>query len=150
MENIKYALRGVSIEQFATLSEPSGENIQLNLNIPIRTNYQERTIAVGANIQFLESNKIFLIAEVLCHFIIEESCWKELTDGCTKDAVLPKDLVNNLVRIAISTSRGALCAKTENTPYAKFFLPVIEMQEGQGEDVVIPLASGKENAQKIE
>ncbi len=150
METIKYALRGVSIEQFATPSEPSSDNVQLNLNIPIRTNYQERTIAVGANIQFTESEKVFLIAEVLCHFIIEESCWKELTEGCTKDAVLPKGLVNNLVRIAISTSRGALCAKTENTPYSKFFLPIIEMQEGQGEDVVIPFAPEKDDAQKAE
>lgn len=137
MKTIQYSLRGVSIEQFATPAEPSGDDIQLNLSIPIRTNYQERTIAVGANIQFTEGDKIFLIAEVMCHFIIDESYWKELTDEYTKDAILPKDIVNNLVRIAISTSRGALCAKTENTQYAKFFLPIIEMKEDQGEDVVI-------------
>ncbi len=138
MKTNKYSLRGVSIEQFATPSEPSGDNIQLNLNVPIRTNYQERTIAVGANIQFLENDKIFLIAEVMCHFIIDESYWNELTDDCSKDAVLPKSLVKDLVRIAISTSRGALCAKTENTPYSKFYLPIIELQEEQEEDVVIP------------
>lgn len=138
MKTNKYSLRGVSIEQFATPSEPSGDNIQLNLNVPIRTNYQERTIAVGANIQFLENDKIFLIAEVMCHFIIDESYWNELTEDCSKDAVLPKSLVKDLVRIAISTSRGALCAKTENTPYSKFYLPIIELQEEQEEDVVIP------------
>jgi len=139
MEQIQYALRGVSIDQFATLFEPSSENIKLNLNIPIKTNYQERTIAVGANIQFFENEKIFLTAEVLCHFIIEESCWNEITDNCKINAVLSKGFINNLARIAISTSRGALCAKTENTPYAKYFLPVIEMQEDQGEDIVIPV-----------
>lgn len=138
METIQYALRGVTIEQFATPFEPEGENIQLNLNIPIRTNYQEHTIAVGANIQFLEDGKSFLIAEVLCHFIIEESCWNELTENGSKDAILSRDLVNNLARIAISTARGVLCAKTNNTPFAKYFLPVIEMREDQGEDVIIP------------
>ena len=137
MEAIKYALRGVSIEQFATVSEPTTDNIQLNLNIPIRTNYEERTIAVGANIQFLEQDRPFLIAEVLCHFIIDEDCWNRITDNNTKDAILPKDMVNNLARIAISTSRGALCAKTENTPYSKFFLPIIDMPDEQGEDLVI-------------
>ena len=64
MEAIKYALRGVSIEQFATVFEPTSDNIQLNLNIPIRTNYDERTIAVGANIQFLDQDRPFLIAEI--------------------------------------------------------------------------------------
>ena len=137
MEAIKYALRGVSIEQFATVSEPTTDNIQLNLNIPIRTNYEERTIAVGANIQFLEQDRPFLIAEVLCHFIIDEDCWNRITDNNTKDAILPKDMVNNLARIAISTSRGALCAKTENTQYSKFFLPIIDMPDEQGEDLVI-------------
>ena len=137
MEAIKYTLRGVSIEQFATVFEPTGDNIQLNLNIPIRTNYEERTIAVGANIQFLDRDKLFLVAEVLCHFIIEEDSWNRITDNKTNDAVLPKGLVSNLARIAISTSRGALCAKTENTPYSKFFLPLIEMPEEQGEDVII-------------
>ena len=137
MEAIKYTLRGVSIEQFATVFEPTGDNIQLNLNIPIRTNYEERTIAVGANIQFLDRDKLFLVAEVLCHFIIEEDSWNRITENKTNDAVLPKGLVSNLARIAISTSRGALCAKTENTPYSKFFLPLIEMPEEQGEDLII-------------
>lgn len=138
MDKIKYTLRGVSIEQFATLFEPPGDSVQLKLNVPIKTNYQERTIAVGANIQFQEEGKPFLVAEVLCHYIIEESCWIALTDNYSKDATLPKDFVENLVRIAISTSRGALCAKTENTPFAKYFLPIIEMQGFNGGDVVIP------------
>lgn len=137
MEAINYSLRGVSIEQFAAVFEPASDNIQLNLNIPVRTNYDERSIAVGANIQFLEHDKLFLTAEVLCHFIIEEDSWNRITDIKTKDAVLPKSMVNNLARIAISTSRGALCAKTENTPYSKFFLPIIDMPDEQGEDLII-------------
>lgn len=137
MDTIKYTLRGVTIDQFATPFEPASENIHLNVNIPIKTNYQERTIAVGANIQFLEEEKPFLIAEVLCHFLIEEPYWNELTENGTKNAILSKGLINNMVRIAISTSRGVLCAKTENTPFAKFFLPIVEMREDQGEDIII-------------
>lgn len=139
MNTIQYTLRGVSIDQFAAPFEPSSDNIQLNLNIPVRTNYQERSFAIGANIQFLEEGKPFLVAEIFCHYLIEESCWIVLTDNYSKDAVLPKDLVRNLVRIAISTSRGVLCAKTEKTPFAKYLLPVIEMQEDQGEDIIIPV-----------
>ena len=142
METINYALTGVSIEQFATLFEPSSANIQVNLNIPIRSNYGEHTIAVGANIQFSAEDKPFLIAEVLCHFIIEDESWDILTENKTLDAVLQRWLVKNLVSIAINTSRGALCAKTENTPFSKYVLPILELQDDQGEDVIIPVSSG--------
>ena len=90
MEAIKYALRGVSIEQFATVFEPTSDNIQLNLNIPIRTNYDERTIAVGANIQFLEQDRPFLIAEILCHFIIDEDSWNQITSTRQRMLFFPK------------------------------------------------------------
>lgn len=137
MNAINYALKGVTINQFATPFEPIGDKYQLNLNIPIHTNYKERSIAVGANVQFLEEEKPFLIAEVLCHFIIKESYWNTITNNRKKDAVLPKELINDLARTAISTARGALCVKTENTPFSGFLLPIIELEEGQGVDVLI-------------
>lgn len=144
MDEIKYTLRGVSIDQFATLFEPSGDNIKMDLTIPIRSNYQECAVAVGANIKFLENDKPFLIIEVLCHYVIEDACWSKLTGNNTKDAIIPNDLICNLARMAISTSRGALCAKTENTPFAKYILPIVELHEIQGGDVVIPMDPSNE------
>lgn len=138
MELIKYALRGVSIEQFATPFEPQTENIELNLNVPIKTNYDTRMLAIGANIQFTEEGRPFIIAEVFCHYEIDPNTWKELSEGNTKDVTLPKDFVRSLVAIAISTCRGALCAKTEKTAFAKFFVPLVELNPAEGEDLVIP------------
>lgn len=140
MNPIKYTLRGISIEQFATIFEPTSDDIRMRLSIPIRTNYQERSFAIGANIQFTEGDQPFLIAETLCHYIIEEQSWDDLTDNYSKDAILPRNFVRDLVRIAISTSRGALCAKTENTPFMKYFPPIIELKDDEGEDVIIPIA----------
>ena len=137
MEQVKYALRGVSIEQFATPFEPQTENIELNLNIPIKTNYAAHTLAIGANIQFLEEGKPFIIAEVFCHYEIEQDSWKELSEENTKDVVLPRDFVRNLVAIAISTCRGALCAKTEKTAFAKYFVPLVNLRPEDGGDLVI-------------
>ena len=37
MANIKYNLRGVSVEQFATLFEPTSDRVNLNVEIPIKT-----------------------------------------------------------------------------------------------------------------
>ncbi|MCF0187373.1 MAG: hypothetical protein HUJ98_12920 [Bacteroidaceae bacterium] len=141
MDNIRYALRGVTMEQFATLFEPAGDKIELNVTIPIKTNYEGRSLAVGANIQFIEDGKPFMVAEAFCHYEIEESCWEELSEGRTKDVVLPKEFMDSMARIAIGTIRGAICVKTENTSYSKFCLPIIEIGPAQSGDVfVIPKA----------
>ena len=116
MANIKYNLRGVSVEQFATLFEPTSDRVNLNVEIPIKTNYADRAFAVGANIQFLEDDKPFLVAEAMCHYQIEEKCWLELSNDGTTDVVIPAQLMDTLTRIAIGTVRGAICVKTETLP----------------------------------
>lgn len=126
-ENIKYTLKGVSLEQFATLFEPSSDRISLNLSIPIKTNYDERAFAVGVNLQYVEDGKPFMVAELFCHYEIERECWNRLSANGSEDVVLPKDLMDTLTRIAIGSARGAICVKTENTPFAKYFLPIVEV-----------------------
>lgn len=137
MKDIKYTLRGVSIDQFATPFEPSSNDVEVNVNIPIKTNYNEHAIAVGANVQFLEKGKVFMVAEAFCHYLVEPGCWKELSESDSKDVILPKGFINSLASIAVSTVRGVLCAKTEKTPFAKFYLPLIMVDLNQGEDVRI-------------
>ena len=137
-KGIQFNLRGVSIDQFATPFEPTTDNIEVNVSIPIKTNYQEHAIAVGANIQFVEDGKVFIIAEVFCHYLIEQECWKRLSDSDSKDVVLPKEFINNLSGIAIGTVRGVLCAKTENTPFSKFFVPLVMISPDNGVDLTIP------------
>ncbi|MBR5678217.1 MAG: hypothetical protein IKX20_08765 [Paludibacteraceae bacterium] len=144
MKEIKYTLRGVSIEQFATPFVPSSEDFDVNVSIPIKANYQERAIAIGANVQFFAEGRVFLIAEAFCHYQIEPNCWNKLSEDDSKEVVLPKGFINNLAGIAVSTVRGVLCARTENTPFAKYFLPLIMLDPKQGEDVKI----AKPQAQK--
>ena len=139
MEQIKYQLRGVSIEQYATPFEPQIDNIEISVSIPIKTSYADRAFAIGTNIQFLEDDKPFIIAEVFCHFEIAPDSWSELSSDNTTAVVLPKYLARNLVAIAISTCRGVLCAKTEKTPFAKFFVPIINLDADSGDEIVIPL-----------
>lgn len=137
MKEIKYSLRGVSIEQFATPFIPSSDDYDVNVSIPIKSNYQEHAIAIGANVQFLAEGKVFIVAEAFCHYQIEPDCWKELSDSDSRDVILPKGFIGDLARIAVSTVRGVLCAKTENTPFSKYFLPLIMVNTKDGENVKI-------------
>lgn len=141
MEPIKYALRGTSIEQFATLFMPQSDEIELGISVPIKTNYDEHTFAVGANIRFVEKGNPFLVVEVFCHYVIEGQTWEGLSDSSKRDVVLPRELVDALARVAVSTARGVICARTENTPFSKFFLPIVEVGNPQGEDLIIPRES---------
>ncbi|MBD5185001.1 MAG: hypothetical protein HDS92_00140 [Bacteroidales bacterium] len=137
MKPIKYDLRGVTVEQFATLFEPTSvENPAINVSVPVKTNYEERSFAVGVNVQFQENGVTFLVAEAYCHYEIERECWEELSESGTKDVILPKDFMDCMIRIGIGTLRGVICAKTENTPFAKFYLPIIEVDNQEGEDFV--------------
>lgn len=137
MKDIKYTLRGVSIDQFATPFEPASNDFEVNINIPIKTNYQKRAIAIGANVQFLENGKVFMVAEAFCHYLVDPKCWSELSGADSKDVILPKEFINSLAGIAVSTVRGVLCAKTENTSFAKYFVPLIMVDLKQGEDLRI-------------
>ena len=105
---------------------------------------RERADRFWEAFRFTENGNAFLIMEVFCHYVIEQECWRELSAEDTNDVKLPKRLINNLVAIAISTARGALCAKTENTPFSKFFLPVIMITPEKGEDLMIMKQSANE------
>ncbi|MDE6484406.1 MAG: hypothetical protein K2L14_03305 [Duncaniella sp.] len=139
MDTVKYNLKGVTVEQFAMLFEPNDENIHINVSVPVKTNYEERTFAVGANIQYTEDEKPFLVAEVLCHYEIEEACWKELSHDSTKEIVIPAEMMISLAKIAIGALRGVVCVKTENTPFSRYYMPLIELQSSvRKEDFVFP------------
>ena len=78
-----------------------------------------------------------MVAEAFCHYQVEPECWSELSEADSQDVVLPKGFINSLAGIAVSTVRGVLCAKTENTPFARFFVPLIMVDLNQGEDLRI-------------
>ena len=73
MKNIKYALRGITMEQFATIFEPSSDKISLNVSIPIKTNYEGHSLAVGASVQFVENEKPFLVAGMQSALFVAQS-----------------------------------------------------------------------------
>lgn len=138
MTDIKYRLCNVSIEQFAMLFEPEGDRIAVDVSIMTKKNYGERALAVGANVQYIENGNTFLVAEVFCHYEIDETSWNELSSGCKKDVVLPEELMATFADIAVDTARGAICAKTENTPFSKYYLPIMEIErKGDGNGYVI-------------
>lgn len=124
---VRCALRAITVEQFATLFEPSNpDKISFDISLTVKSNYDDQTVALSLTVRFIEENRPFLMIEDTCHFLIKEEDWNKLSNGNTSDVELTKEILGNLFSITVGTTRGVLHAKTEQTPYNRFFLPLLD------------------------
>ncbi len=135
---IRFTLVGITTEQFAKIFIPEeNNNIELNISVSVNSNYNEGAIAITPTINFNESGKTFLLLECTCHFKIKPSDWDILSDSSESNVTIPKEIISHMVALSLSTSRGILHGKTENTDYNKFYLPLIDATSFDGGDIVI-------------
>ena len=136
-ELVKYALIGITTEQFATISEPKESEFGLNVSISIKSDYENRGIGLNLSLKFVESESVFMIVETTTHFVIDAEWWDHKSNGGQDNVVLDKDFITHLLTIAIGVTRGVVHAKTENTPFNRYIVPLINVSELGGEDVII-------------
>lgn len=132
MKEIGFALRKINTEEFATIEKEIAEekelDIQLNINSGFGINEESKFLACFLNLQFELDEAPFLILKINCEFELEENTWKSFISKKNK-IKFTKGLLQHLAVITIGTARGILHAKTENTPYNKYFLPTINVEE---------------------
>lgn len=143
MENkdqISFGLRRITTEQFAIIEsafDESKNNFELGTGFRFGFNTDKRIITPYLAINFSQDKNPFLVLEIGCHFEIIEEHWNNLFSSDTNELKLPLGLARHLVMLSIGTLRGVLHAKTENTPFNKFFLPTINVNELVKEDILI-------------
>jgi hypothetical protein len=140
-DQISFGLRRITTEQFAIIEESydnsKDEIIELGTGLRFGFNTEKRIVTVLLAINFSQEKAPFLILEIGCFFQIVEEHWNSLYNVETKEIKLPKAIAIHMVMLAVGTIRGVLHAKTENTPFNKFFLPTINVTDLVKEDVVI-------------
>lgn len=77
--------------------------------------------------------KVIIVIEVACEFDIEPKAWESMRNN--NQLVIPMGLARHLGVITVGTARGVLHAKTTNTPFNKFYLPTVSVEEMVDEDV---------------
>jgi hypothetical protein len=143
MENkdkISFGLRQITTEQFAIIESAYNENkgdIELGTGLRFGFNIEKKIISVLLAVNFSQENSPFLLLEIGCFFEIIEEHWVELFNSDTQEIKLSKGLATHFVMLSIGTLRGVLHAKTENTPFNKFFLPIINVNDLVKEDILI-------------
>lgn len=72
----------------------------------------------------------------MCAFKISEDDWAEMAreDGRT---TLPKGFLCHIAMHTVGTVRGILHVKTENTPFNRYILPVIDVEQTIDEDIIV-------------
>lgn len=143
MENkdqITFGLRQITTEQFAIIGSAFDEtktNFELGTGLRFGFNTDKRIITPLLAINFSQDKGPFLLLEIGCHFEIIEEHWVKLYNSETKELKLPKELARHLVMLTVGTLRGVLHAKTENTPFNKYFIPTINVNDLVKEDLLI-------------
>lgn len=128
---INFGLHKVTTEQFAIVSEFPKEDKEITLNTAYRfvTDIEHRAIATFLKVSFDKIDSPFLIIETGNHFIIEDKSWEKIYNEENKELIIPKGFASHLLMISMGTARGILHCKTENTPYNKYLLPLMNVAD---------------------
>lgn len=145
-KGVKFALRNITTEQFALLEDVKIDDakIKIETNLRFGANDKEKVIAAFANFSYESESKTFIVIEVGCHFLIENSAWKEMLDEESNSLNVPKGLMSHLSMITVGSARGVLHAKTENTFYNKYVLPTVNVVDMIKKDAVFNFTKEKE------
>lgn len=138
---IGFSLRKVTTEQFAIIESSFEDDKPIDLKAGLRfgINNENKMISTIFSTNLLQEKTPFLILEVGCHFNITKDAWDSFLNVDNSKIVIPKGFLSHLVMLTIGTTRGVLHSKTENTPFNKFLLPTMNVNELVKEDVVFEI-----------
>lgn len=105
------------------------------INFKVEINHiisEDGKVQVNARISIFHEDESLSSINIICTFLIEN--YKEWLDlqGLT-NGILPTGLANTINGITISTLRGAMFIKLQDTFLASIMLPVVDMQEFQNQ-----------------
>ncbi len=140
-QNIGFKLVKIETKQFAILQgnyNGFNDNISLGISLGFGADVTDQIVASTAIIEFMQSEKVFMIIEVACQYNIQANGWQQLEIN-EESLKLPVFLATHLAALTIGTTRGVLHAKTDNSEFNKFLLPTVDVTKHLTEDVKIAL-----------
>lgn len=139
--SIGFSFIRVVTNQFAIIDSAFDDKKEIGFNVDVKfgLNEKDKILAVIFSPAFYQESKPFLLLEITCHFKISDKSWLEFKKEHVKKLKIPVGFLRHLVVLTIGTARGALHAKTENTPFNQFLIPTVNVQELIKEGIVFEL-----------
>lgn len=138
--NIPFKLAKTEENQFSVFEEnlESEAPVQEKIGIGFGGEVEDRIVAASINYQLLKDEQPFIHIKVACYFEIEAKAFKEKLHKENR-LELPKEFAQHLVNITVGTARGILFSNTQNTPFNKYPMRLINLKRILKEDVRIEL-----------
>lgn len=137
-DGIGFALRKISLDQFAVLKEAyqEGEKVRFDVSLDFGLNIEQKMFRVSARIRFSQQHpQPFLLIEGNAEFAIEPDAWERFNREGEQAMVFPPGFVAHLAALTVGSLRGMLYVKTQDTIFNQFMIPTINVAEIVGEDV---------------
>lgn len=138
-KNISFRLLNIVTEQFATFDVQNiSDKNDLQSDIQFSINPLQRVVACRMKFQFIHEKQPIVVLTVVCNFDVEEKSWREniLSE---KKVTLPRLFLEHICMITLGTSRGVLHAKTENTFFNRFVIPLLNVNNLVEKEVVFEI-----------
>lgn len=138
---ISFGLADIQTEQFAVIDsvyeDSEAENVQLHSDFKFGFSDGDQTILAAPRFTFNQGEKAFLILEISCIFRINDESWLSLYDKDSESLKLSKGFAAHLAAISVGIARGVLHSKTEQTPFTKFMIPLINISKNIETDLIL-------------
>ena len=128
---LEYQLIGMELVDFEIRSKREIKNGLINFQAEINHRIsQDGQVQVNAKISILHENESLTSTNIICTFLIGN--YKEWLDlKGFENGILPTDFANLINGITISTLRGVMFIKLQDTFLESAILPVVNLQDFQ-------------------
>ena len=143
--SVGFQLTKIRTAEFAIIKE--GYNVELSDDTPIAVDLEisysvhspeHNTIACSVEICLKQDKQLpFLKIKLDCFFDIKKDQWDVLLINKKSVIKIPKIVASHMANITIGTARGAMHAKTENTPFNIYHIPLFDISRMVKKDVTI-------------
>ncbi|MEO8254846.1 MAG: hypothetical protein ABI554_10725 [Flavobacterium sp.] len=126
-------MAGIEINNFEILEfEVPKEKLGFNINIKFNIRNESNEISCSTIFEYLHADTKLISLESTLYFKIKSEDWEMLKDG--NKLIFKKEFLAHLAMNAVGTGRGIFYAKTENTKFRNFPIPLINILKMITED----------------
>lgn len=137
-EGIGFALRKISLDQFAMLKEAyqDGEKVRFDVSLDFGLDIEQKMFKVSCRVRFFQQQpQPFLLIEGSGEFAVEPNAWTRFAHEGERAMVFPHGFVAHLAALTVGSMRGMLYVKTQDTIFNRFLIPTVNVAEIVGEDI---------------
>ena len=136
--SFRIKLQRMVAEEFAMLKEAYDESVKprFSYHLSFGVDRADQVIGCFLNLDFTSNDRTFIKLAFACHYHIHPESWEELSSIPGPMVLQPKMMIL-LGQTTFGAARGYLQAKTENTPFNSFMIPMVMIEKNITEPLQI-------------